>query len=296
MQQRVDLIAFEFGDHCVQYLLLTLDPARIAAPVVAKAHVGDRLRSVEVLQPLLEVNVQVPPAIVVVDRLAGTAGVVLEAIGRLDDDIQTADRVDDVLRGIDAQHDVAIEIRDPEEARDDLLGFFNAAVGLGLIDLGLRAVRHRRNHVARNRQLIDALVIEIDVHRPNRIAARVGRELHILIRVIVVQAFDEHQNARFTEDLLRRRYEDLRDRQNRILVLEDRVTRRGRGEAEREQAENQDDAAPNRIAALRSFVLRSREMLTQRRRVPARPRDRRNRTDRGLRALPKRSRPAARRR
>ena len=58
-------------DHCVHHLLLAHDPARIAAPVVTEAHVRHGLVAVEMLHALFEMNVEVAPAVVVIERFAG---------------------------------------------------------------------------------------------------------------------------------------------------------------------------------------------------------------------------------
>ena len=49
-------------------LLLPLDAARVAARVVPEAHVGDGLIAVHVHEAGFEVNVQVAPVVVVVQR------------------------------------------------------------------------------------------------------------------------------------------------------------------------------------------------------------------------------------
>ena len=86
-------------------------------------------------------DVQVAPAVVVIERLAGAAGLVAQAVRRLDVDVDAADRVDEILGRIDPQDHIAVEPGNAEEIRDDGLGFFDAAVRLRLIDLRLRAVR-----------------------------------------------------------------------------------------------------------------------------------------------------------
>jgi hypothetical protein len=58
-------------------LLLAHDPARIAAPIVAKSHVRDGMLAVEMLQAFLQMNVKVAPGIVVIEGVAGAAGFVL---------------------------------------------------------------------------------------------------------------------------------------------------------------------------------------------------------------------------
>ncbi len=114
-QQVVELVVLELFDHDAHDLLLTLHTARVAAPVVAEAAVRDGLLAVHViLLAAHEMDVQVAPRVVVVHRLVGNY-------------VDAADRVDELFGRIDAQGDVAIEARDPEELRDDLLRQFRAA-------------------------------------------------------------------------------------------------------------------------------------------------------------------------
>ena len=57
------------------------------------------------------------PGVVVVDAAAGTAGMIHQGSRSLDVNVDAADRVDEILRRIDAQQHVAVEPGDARETR-----------------------------------------------------------------------------------------------------------------------------------------------------------------------------------
>ena len=77
-------------------LLLALDAARVAARVVPEAAYEMAWSPLMWYSAGLEMDVQVAPAVVVVHRLG-------------DGDVDAADRVDQILGSVDAQHHVTVE-------------------------------------------------------------------------------------------------------------------------------------------------------------------------------------------
>ena len=145
----VELVALEFFDRQAFDLLLASDPARIAASIVAKTHIRNGLIAVHMRHPGLEVNVQMAPGIIVVQRFRYR-------------DIDAADRIDQILCRVDPKRHIAIEVRasvvfrQAEKAADDEVGVSRTTVVIGIVDLVFVSVDDRI-HVARYRNRLDHL-------------------------------------------------------------------------------------------------------------------------------------------
>src|SRR5580658_7266581 len=94
--ERVELAVAQLGQDRADHLLLAHDTARVAAPVVPEARVADRLRTGQVLPTRLQVHVQMPPRVVVVDR--AVASDVFERGRVFDVEVDATERVDQILR------------------------------------------------------------------------------------------------------------------------------------------------------------------------------------------------------
>ena len=196
-----------------------------------ESHIPDGLIAVEVLHPRLEVNVQVAPSVVVIERTIRAAFRMHQAIRVRDLDIDAADGGDKIFGRVHAEHDVTVEPWNAQELRDNGLRFGDAAVRLRLIDLLLTAARVRRDHVARNGKLIDVVRYEVEIDRPNDVAARLFGILFVFGRVVVIQPFHQDQNIVLMEHRLRRRCEYRRDDLPHRFALRNRHARQQRDDA-----------------------------------------------------------------
>src|SRR5579872_687797 len=194
-----DRWVFEPRGEDLHDLPLPAHAAEIALFVVTIAYIADRLITVQVLIAFFQVHMEVAPAVVVVHVF-------------FDVHVQAADRVDEILRGVDLQHHVVVEDGRAKVLHKRRFGALRAAIGDRFVEFAVSGFRYVQPEVARNREHADILALEIDRDRDVRVGPREGGVHFVVPGPIVVFAEDEHAQFRFSKYLREIRLEEARKR------------------------------------------------------------------------------------
>ncbi len=174
----------------LQRLLLAPHPSDVGLGVVAEPHVALHLLAVQVLAPLLQVDVELPPVVIIVHVL-------------LDIDRDPIDGVHEMLHRPELDQHIVVHVN-PEELIDGRPHEIDPAEAIRIVDLVEPVPGDFDPHVPRNREHPRPLRGQVQADDHHRVGAGASGVGEIMVGPVAVQAHAEDVDAGLSgEELLR---------------------------------------------------------------------------------------------